>query len=94
MSIKTVSIREQDGSVVQLEIYEKLPSVARLAKKYAEAGYPDRYAVFSERQTRSGMTGGKASESETEYGMFLSLILRCLCCLGILNNWEGQHNIS
>ena len=76
MSSGTVSIREQDGSVVQLEIYETLPSVARLAKKYAEKGYPDRYAVFSERQMRSALTGSKLNESETEYGMFLSLILR------------------
>ena len=76
MHSNVVSIREQDGSVVQLETYETLPSTARLAKQYAKEGYPDRYAVFSERQIRSSVTGGKTSEVETEYGMFMSLILR------------------
>ncbi len=72
----TIYIRGIDGNIITMEIYSSLPSVTSLAREYAKKGYPDRYAVFSERQYKSKMTGTKENGSETEYGMFLSLILR------------------
>ncbi|MBR2343185.1 MAG: hypothetical protein IKA64_02920 [Clostridia bacterium] len=76
MDKKIVSIRESDGNIVKLELYDELPSTVALAREYARAGYPDRYAVFASRQNKSPLTGAKAGEEGTEDGMFLSLILR------------------
>lgn len=45
-----LNIREADGSVVKLECHDALPSCAKVAKIYARAGYPDRYAVFAEKK--------------------------------------------
>ena len=47
-SKRVVSIRESDGSIVKLEIHRSLRSTSRLAREYANLGYPDRYAVFAE----------------------------------------------
>ncbi len=71
-----ISIRGLDGNIIKMEIYSSLPSVTDLTREYAKNGYPDRYAVFSERQYKSPLTGSKSSSREFEYGMFLSLILR------------------
>ena len=70
------SFRMSDGNVVQMEAYDTLPSTAALAKEYAEAGYPDRYVVFADRQTTTPITGTKLKEGASERGVFLSCILR------------------
>ena len=70
------SIRLYDGATVRLEYHETLASTSALAKQYANKGYPDRYAVFAERQMTSSLTGTRLSEGESERGMFLSVILR------------------
>jgi len=67
-----VSFRATDGNTVKLEYRESLPSTSALAKEYAKAGYPDRYAVFTEKQTSSS----SFSEGENDRGIFLSCILR------------------
>lgn len=61
-----ISFRVSDGNTVKLEYRSSFPSISELAKSYASAGYPDRYVVFTEKQT--GENGSK--------GMFLSCILR------------------
>ena len=62
MEKKNFSFRMADGNVVLMEAHASLPSTAALAKKYAEAGYPDRYVVFSDRQTTAPITGTKLKE--------------------------------
>lgn len=59
-----VSFRVSDGNTVKLEYRTSLPSTAALAREYAIAGYPDRYAVFTERQNGN------------DDGLYLSCILR------------------
>ena len=71
-----VSFRAADGNTVKLEYVESLPSAEALARDYAKAGYPDRYAVFTERQTSVSALGDVISEKEAEKGLFLSCILR------------------
>lgn len=71
-----ICIRGSDGNIIKMEIYSSLPSVIELTREYAKKGYPDRYAVFSERQYKSSLTDSKGSNRDLEYGMFLSLILR------------------
>lgn len=70
------SFRASDGNTVKLEYRESLPSTAALAKEYASAGYPDRYTVFTERQTAITALGTPLSDGESEKGLFLSCILR------------------
>ena len=76
MEKKKFSFRMSDGNVVLMEAYDTLPSTAALAKEYAEAGYPDRYVVFADRQTTTPITGTKLKEGASEKGVFLSCILR------------------
>ena len=71
-----ISFRAADGNTVKLEYKESLPSAEALARDYAKAGYPDRYAVFTERQTSVSALGDVISEKEAEKGLFLSCILR------------------
>lgn len=71
-----ISFRASDGNTVKLEYQETLPSTAALAKEYALAGYPDRYAVFAEKQTAVSATGTPLSGNEPEKGLYLSCILR------------------
>ncbi len=73
---KMFSFRMADGSVVKMEAYDTLPSTAALAKKYAEAGYPDRYVIFADRQTTATITGTKLKGGQSEEGVFMSCILR------------------
>lgn len=72
---KVISIRESDGSIVKLEIHGSLNSTAKLARAYANMGYPDRYAVFAEKRVKAA-TPGKGASLESESGIFLSVILR------------------
>ena len=71
-----ITFRAQDGNTVKLEYRESLPSANELAREYAKAGYPDRYAVFTERQTAITACGEIISGNESERGLFLSCILR------------------
>ena len=71
-----ISFRASDGNTVRLEYREALPSTAALAKEYAKQGYPDRYAVFTEKQTAVSATGAALSGGEAENGLYLSCILR------------------
>lgn len=71
-----ISFRASDGNTVKMEYRESLPSTARIAKEYALAGYPDRYVIFTERQTAVSATGATLSDGEYQKGLFLSCILR------------------
>ncbi len=71
-----VSIRESDGNIVKMEVHNALINSAELAREYAEKGYPDRYAVFSSRKLKPKGTEKSESEIESDYGVFLSIILR------------------
>lgn len=71
-----IVFRASDGNTVRLEHRESLPSAAALAKEYANAGYPDRYAVFTEKQTALSACGAPLSDNEIESGLFVSCILR------------------
>ncbi len=88
---KTLTFRAADGNTVKLEYHESLPSTAGLAREYAKAGYPDRYAVFTEKQTAVSASGEILSGNDSENGLFLSCILRpsLFCsqagCLGPLS---------
>jgi BirA family biotin operon repressor/biotin-[acetyl-CoA-carboxylase] ligase len=70
------NIRTSDGNTIKFEYRDSLPSVASLAKKYALAGYPDRYVIFAEKQTALSALGTPLSSGESENGIFLSCILR------------------
>lgn len=71
-----ITIRESDGSIINMEIHKDLPSVTRLAREYARAGYPDRYVVFSDGKKRRSGTRGRGIESIVEPGMYMACILR------------------
>ncbi len=73
---KTTDIRMPDGNIVRIEAHSSLSSTAELAKKYAGEGYGDRYVVFTENQSSSKIIGTKLSENDSEYGVFVSCILR------------------
>ncbi len=73
---ETTSFRASDGNMVKIEYYKELPSTSDLAKNYAEAGKPDRYVVFAEKQFCSSITGSKESFASFESGIFMSIILR------------------
>ncbi len=76
MDKNVFSFRMADGGVVKMEAHECLPSTAALAKEYAEAGYPDRYVVFADRQSTAPITGTRLKEGQSEEGVFMSCILR------------------
>lgn len=67
-----VSFRVSDGNTVKMEYRSSLYSTAELAREYANLGYPDRYVIFTERQTS---TAPHHSDSAQE-GLYLSCILR------------------
>ena len=69
-----INMRAQDGSVVNIECHDALPSTARLAREYAKSGYPDRYVVLSNARQRLDADG--KSRSTLERGVFMSCILR------------------
>ena len=71
-----ISFRASDGNTVRLEYRSSLPSAVELAKEYARSGKPDRYAVFTERQTAVSSTLSPLSEGESEQGLYLSCVLR------------------
>ena len=63
-----ISFRAADGNTVKLEYIDSLPSAEALAREYARSGYPDRYAVFTERQTSLSALGEVISEKDSEKG--------------------------
>jgi len=72
-----VTYREADGSIINFEAHSSLKSPLELARYYAtEKNYPDRYIVFTDRLSKSKITAKKDIESEAEYGIFMSCILR------------------
>ncbi len=72
----TIHMRAEDGSILKLEYHESCPSVAELAKAYATSGYPDRYVVVSERQTKYDACQRPLKSGQSEGGVYMSLILR------------------
>ena len=73
---EAINFRLSDGSAVKLEYHHSLPSTTELAREYAKAGYPDRFVVFTERQTTSPITKTKLASGAEENGIFISVILR------------------
>ena len=74
--VNITTFRTSDGNTVKMEYRDSLPSSSHLAKDYALSGYPDRYVVFTEKQTEYSATGDPLSNGETEKGIYLSCILR------------------
>ena len=70
------TFRVSDGNTVKLEHRDILPSTAELAREYAALGYPDRYAIVTEKQTKSPIIGTKMSSGDIERGLFISCIIR------------------
>ena len=70
------TVKVGNGTTVKIEYRDFASSTATLAKEYALQGYPDRYAVFTEHQSTSDITGTKLREGELDHGIFISLILR------------------
>lgn len=70
------TVKVGNGTTVKIEYRDFASSTAALAKEYAIQGYPDRYAIFTEHQATSEITGTKLREGELEKGIFLSIILR------------------
>ena len=76
-----VTYREADGSIINFEAHSSLKSPLELARYYAtEKNYPDRYVVFTDRLTKAKANPKKDRESESEYGIFMSCILRPSIC--------------
>lgn len=73
--ITAATIKAADGSSVKVEYRESLESASKTAKAYAEAGYPDRYIVITEKQTAGPSSLQKHGEDATK-GIFISVILR------------------
>ena len=73
-----VNYREADGSIINFEAHSSLISPVALARYYAaEKHYPDRYVVFTEKLIKPNANSKKKDmESEAEYGIFMSCILR------------------
>lgn len=72
-----VTYREADGSIINFEAHSSLKSPIELARYYAiEKKYPDRYVVFTDRLAKSKHNQKKGRETEAEYGIFMSCILR------------------
>ncbi len=74
-TVNNISFRISDGSTIKLEYHKSLPSVTALAREYAKAGYPDRYAVISDQQVKNQFTKNKLFDGESEDGVFVSIIL-------------------
>lgn len=71
-----ISFRASDGNTVRIEYRSSLPSTAALAREYAKAGKPDRYVVFTEKQTALSSSLSPISDGDSEDGLYLSCVLR------------------
>jgi len=74
--VSKTSFRDSDGNIIKFEHCDALRSTTELAREYARSGYPDRYVIFTEKQSTSAITKTKLSEGAYEHGMFISCILR------------------
>lgn len=74
--VNIIKARSFDGGIIQIECHNCVTSTAKLAKQYANSGYPDRYMIFSSTQTESDAFGERLSEGQVSNGMFLSCIFR------------------
>ena len=72
----TFHMRALDGSIVRFEYHESCESVQQIARARAVAGFPDRYVVFSEKQTKYNALGEPIKNGEFERGVYMSCILR------------------
>ena len=70
------TVKVGNETTVKIEYRDFASSTAALAKEYALQGYPDRYAIFTEHQSTSEITGTNLREGELDNGIFISLILR------------------
>lgn len=70
------SLRMSDGNIVKMEYHDILPSAAELARKYAQAGCPDRYVIYTENQLSTPFADIFPKGEDKEHGVFLSCILR------------------
>lgn len=70
------TVKVGNGTTIRIEYRDFASSTAALAKEYAINGYPDKYAVFTEHQSTSDITGTKLRDGELDHGIFISLILR------------------
>lgn len=70
------SLKLGDGSLIKLEHRKALTSTSALAKSYANAGYPNKYVIFTEKQYASPITKTRLGEGVPENGIFISCILR------------------
>ena len=66
--MNTLTIRENDGSIVTLEVHHSLPSTSDLIREYANEGKPDRYIVLAENRV--------LPDGIVESGVFMSILLR------------------
>ena len=70
----TTSLRLADGSMLKIEQHKSVESTAKLARSYAESGYPNKYVVFSEEVTDPGVLNGAGADASR--GVFMSCVLR------------------
>ena len=70
------TFRVSDGNTVKLEHRDSLSSTAEVAREYARLGYPDRYAIVTEKKTTASFLGTKPADKNVENGLFISCILR------------------
>ena len=71
---KFITLRGADSSIINMEIFDALPSTSELAREYAKRGYPDRYVVFAEKRIKPSSAHSSTNEYET--GVYMSCILR------------------
>lgn len=67
-NINVTTIRGADGGIIKLESHIALESTADIARTYAAGGYPDRYAVFSDKRVYP--------DGSIEDGLYMSVLLR------------------
>lgn len=70
-----ITLREADGSIINMEIHDKLVSTSALAKEYAVSGYPDRYIVYAENLAPASPSA-KHKHDTPQRGIHFSCILR------------------
>ena len=75
MTDNIIKIRDNDGSILQIEQYDVIPCTQEIARMRAIEGCPDRYVIFSPKRTKES-SRGSSEEVKTENGIFMSLILR------------------
>ena len=72
----TFHMRAPDGSIIRFEYHESCESVQQIARAHAASGCPDRYVVFSEKQTKFNALGNPIKDGDTARGVYMSCVLR------------------